>query len=126
MKGENRKKVIIVGAGISGLTAGAYLVQNNFEVLILEKSLDIGGLVNTFNKDDFYFDTGPRVFGNAGILIPMLEDLEIELPLVKGYVSTGIKDKIIHYHSNKDIEKFINSLKELFPESLRDIKKIER
>ena len=69
-----RKKVIVAGAGISGLTAGAYILRGGHELLILEKSAECGGLVSSFTKEGFLFDTGPRAIGNAGILTPMLAD----------------------------------------------------
>lgn len=126
MKREGKKRVIIAGAGMSGLTAGAYLLKKGFDVLILEKSSSVGGLVSSFSREGFVFDTGPRAIGNGGILIPMLEDLQIDLPLVKGEVSTGIKNKIIHYNRPEDIKEYIHSLKELYPYSLAEIKAIER
>lgn len=126
MSAKAKKKIVIVGAGMSGLTAGAYLLRSGHELLILEKTADCGGLVSSFDKDGFLFDTGPRAFGNAGILIPMLEDLGIDLPLVKGKVSTGIKNHIVNYDSNADIDNFIISLQNLFPEALDEIKEIDR
>jgi protoporphyrinogen oxidase len=94
--------------------------------LVLEKSAQCGGLVNSFTREGFLFDTGPRAIGNAGILIPMLEDLGIDLPLVKGEVSTGIKDCIVHYATDSGIGDFLLSLRHLFPESSREIRLIER
>lgn len=121
-----KKRVIIVGAGISGLVAGAYLLKGGHEVVILEKSPHCGGLVSSFSWDGFVFDTGPRAIGNAGILVPMLEDLSLDLSCVKGEVSTGIKDKIIHYDSDSSVDFFILSLQQLFPDSLQAIRLIEK
>jgi phytoene dehydrogenase-like protein len=55
------KKVTIVGAGISGLTAAKLLNEAGFEVLILEASDHIGGRVNTVNKDGYLLDRGFQV-----------------------------------------------------------------
>ena len=44
------KKVIIIGAGPAGLTAGYQLVKDKneeYEVIILEESNDIGGISKT-------------------------------------------------------------------------------
>lgn len=38
-----KRKVIIVGAGIAGMTAALYLIKAGFAVTILEKSNDVGG-----------------------------------------------------------------------------------
>jgi phytoene dehydrogenase-like protein len=34
---RRKKRVIVAGAGISGLTAGAYILRGGHELLILEK-----------------------------------------------------------------------------------------
>ncbi len=118
--------MVIVGAGISGLTAGAYLLKSGHEVLILEKTSRCGGLVGSFQKGGVVFDTGPRAFGNAGILVPMLEDLDIRLPLVKGPVSTGIGEEIVHFDDRGAVRGYIESLGRLFPESREDVGRIEK
>jgi phytoene dehydrogenase-like protein len=121
-----KKRIVIVGAGLSGLTAGAYLIRSGHEVEILEKTSRCGGLVSSFQKEGFTFDTGPRAFGNSGVLVPMLEDLGIRLPLVKGLVSTGIGKEIVHYEDHGSIRGFAESLRRLFPEAREDIGKIEK
>ena len=52
------KKVIIIGAGIGGLTAGALLAQMGYEVTILEKNSSIGGRVMQFSESGYTFDMG--------------------------------------------------------------------
>ena len=126
MNKHGKKTVAIVGAGISGLTAGAYILRSGHRVLILEKTSDCGGLVSSFSKDGFLFDTGPRAIGNAGILLPMLEDLGVALPLVKGTVSTGIGSHIVHYDTDDGSDRFILSLQSLFPEAREEIAQIDR
>jgi protoporphyrinogen oxidase len=54
--------VVIVGAGISGLTIGHQLLQNGQQVIIVEKENDVGGLAKSFKYDDFTFDIGPHRF----------------------------------------------------------------
>ncbi len=53
------KKVTILGAGISGLSASAFLAKEGFDVTILEKNPTIGGRARQFHKDGFVFDMGP-------------------------------------------------------------------
>jgi len=50
-----KKNMVIVGAGISGLTAAAYLSHEGHSITLLEKSDDLGGLVGSFNRDGFVF-----------------------------------------------------------------------
>lgn len=121
-----KKKMLIVGGGLAGLTAGCYLRKKGHEVQILEKNPFCGGLVHSFRREGFLFDTGPRALGNAGILYPMLKDLQIPLDLKKGLVSTGIGQEIVHYDDAQGLVEFINSLKHLFPHSVADIASIEK
>ncbi|MBN8216908.1 MAG: NAD(P)/FAD-dependent oxidoreductase [Spirochaetes bacterium] len=116
-----RRRVLIVGAGMSGLTAAAYLLRGGQEVTILEKSAAIGGLVHSFLREGFVFDTGPRAIGNAGILRPMLADLGIEWPLVKGEVSLGIEGETIHFESGRNLGDYLAALQRLFPDAKREI-----
>lgn len=120
-----KKKIIIVGAGLSGLVAGAYASRSGHDVLLLEKDTHCGGLVQSFTREGFVFDTGPRAFGDAGILGPMLSDLNIDLPMIKGLVSTGISDEIVHYTDDEDIKAYADSLRRLFPASLQEIAVLE-
>ena len=43
-----QKKVIVIGGGFAGLTAAAYLVENNFNVTLLEASPKLGGRAYSF------------------------------------------------------------------------------
>ncbi|MDA1316915.1 MAG: phytoene desaturase family protein [bacterium] len=51
-------KVIIIGAGIGGLTAGALLAKIGYEVTILEKNSSIGGRAMHFLESGYTFDMG--------------------------------------------------------------------
>ena len=53
------RKVIIIGSGLSGLSASCYLARNNFDVTIIEKNDSVGGRLSKFEKDGFVFDMGP-------------------------------------------------------------------
>jgi phytoene dehydrogenase-like protein len=51
-----KKKVIIVGAGISGLCAGAYLQMNGYDTEIFEIHDRPGGLCTAWKRKEFTFD----------------------------------------------------------------------
>lgn len=53
-------RVIIVGAGISGLTIGYILAKRGMQVTILEKEAEVGGLSRSFKYDGFTYDYGPH------------------------------------------------------------------
>lgn len=121
---KQKDKVIIVGAGMAGLTAGAYLSKSNYDVTILEKNDRTGGLVSTFERDGFYFDTGPRAFVNSGMVKPILRDLGIEFEEKRNLISMAIEDQILKIESLQSINEYEEMLKKLYPESKDDIEKI--
>lgn len=121
---KNNNPIIIVGAGLAGLTAANYLVRENRPVLLIEKNETVGGLINSFYHEGFLFDTGARSIENAGIIKPMLKDLQIDLPLLKSKVSLGIENNIFDIQNNQDLDKYEKVLQNLFPENKKEIKKI--
>jgi len=53
------KKVIVIGAGFSGLSTATQLASLGYEVEILEKNEQAGGRARVFSSDGFVFDMGP-------------------------------------------------------------------
>jgi phytoene dehydrogenase-like protein len=53
--------VIIVGAGLGGLSTGALAAKEGFKTLILEQSDIIGGCCSTFEVDGYKFDVGASI-----------------------------------------------------------------
>ncbi|MCX8043013.1 MAG: NAD(P)/FAD-dependent oxidoreductase [Desulfobacterota bacterium] len=49
---------IIIGAGVGGLTAGAFLAQSGKKTILFEKNDIIGGMATTFSFDGYTFDAG--------------------------------------------------------------------
>lgn len=56
--------VIIVGGGITGLTATFHLVRGGLKVALIEKSDRLGGQIRSFSEKGFTFESGP----NTGVL----------------------------------------------------------
>lgn len=54
-----KNKVIVIGAGFSGLAASSVLAQAGFEVTVLEKNSIPGGRARKFAENGFTFDMGP-------------------------------------------------------------------
>jgi len=115
---------IIVGGGIAGLTATVYLSRKGQKVLLIEKNKECGGLVNSFTRDGFQFDAGVRAIIDAGIILPMLSDLGIELEVVKSPVSLGIEKEIINIDSVDSLLKYRELLAKLYPGSQGEINEV--
>jgi all-trans-retinol 13,14-reductase len=117
---------IIVGGGIAGLTSAAYLARRGQKVLLIEKNRECGGLVNSFSRDGFQFDAGVRALIDAGIILPMLKDLGIELEIVKSPVSLGIENEIINIENLESLVNYRELLAKLYPESQEEIDEVLR
>ena len=66
-----KQKIIIVGAGPGGLTAGMLLANKGFEVEIIEKENKVGGRCSSITADGFRFDIGPTFL----MLKPILDEV---------------------------------------------------
>ncbi|MEY3083966.1 MAG: hypothetical protein RL037_146 [Bacteroidota bacterium] len=54
-----KKKVTVLGAGVSSLSAASFLAKNGYDVTVLEKNPTIGGRARQFKEKGFVFDMGP-------------------------------------------------------------------
>ncbi|MBW6492816.1 MAG: NAD(P)/FAD-dependent oxidoreductase [Lentimicrobium sp.] len=121
---KNPYDTVVVGGGIAGLTATAYLAREGQKVLLIEKNRELGGLVNSFSRNGFHFDAGVRALEDAGIILPMLKDLGIELEVVKSPVSLGIENEILNVENLESLAKYRDFLKKFYPESAEDINEV--
>lgn len=121
---HSNKKIIIVGGGISGLTTATSLANRGANVLLVEKNEKTGGLVNSFTRKGFVFDGGVRAIENAGMIKPMLEELEIDLTLYKSDVSIGVEDLVINAETEESVDDYEEMLKKLYPDSEDDVERV--
>jgi len=88
-KGASRGRVIVVGAGIGGLTAAALLARRGYGVQVFDQALVPGGCASTFRRRGFTFDVGAtqvaglepggihhRIFTELGIPLPAAVPLD--------------------------------------------------
>ncbi len=54
-----KKKIIVIGAGFSGLSTATELASKGYEVEIFEKNEQAGGRARVFQEKGFTFDMGP-------------------------------------------------------------------
>ena len=117
-------KIVIIGGGLSGLCAGAYLVRDGFDVAIFEQSEHTGGYFRSFHRSGFMFDAGLKAVENAGMLIPMLKQLNIEksVNLHKSKTALVLQDEFIELSDSRDIFRFYDALAEHFPDQRNGLK----
>jgi phytoene desaturase len=68
------KKIIIIGAGFSSLSAACYLAKNGLNVTILEKNLEVGGRARQLKKEGFTFDIGPTFYWMPDVFESFFKD----------------------------------------------------
>lgn len=116
-----KHKIVVVGAGMAGLTSAAYLAKEGHSVLLIEQAKKIGGLVNSFSYKSFVLDGGIRAIENAGVVFPMLHELGIDIPFVKSLVSVQVDDNVLPLKRERFREDYISFLTKLFPDEQESI-----
>ena len=69
--------VIVVGGGLAGLAAAAYLGRANRSVIVLERSSHVGGRAVTQTQGDFRFNLGPHALYKEGRGATILRELDV-------------------------------------------------
>jgi len=123
-------QVIVVGAGIAGLTAAYKLQKKGIDVLVLEASQRVGGRMATESKDGYIIDSGAQFLSSA---YPIISKLIQELGLSKSFVDVsqwvGIirEGKIRKFRYDRPLSLYFGGLfnfKDWLSFSLRSIKLI--
>lgn len=78
-----QKDVVIIGAGLTGLTLAFYLKKAGKSVAVLDKGAHTGGVIQSHTEDGFLFESGP----NTGVLsypevVELFDDLNGKAKLI--------------------------------------------
>jgi len=119
------REVIIVGAGIGGLTCGVLLAKNGYKVKVLEQHYLVGGYCTSFKRRGFTFDGGVESISGIwekGPVKLLLDELfvnsqDIFIRTREAYILNG---RIIEIPEKFD--DFINLLIKMFPDEEDSIK----
>lgn len=74
----NNVDVVVIGAGISGLSVAHWLTQAGLQVLVLESDAEVGGTMKTIREHGFLVETGPN---SALETTPFIQELVRDLNL---------------------------------------------
>lgn len=123
--------VIVIGGGLSGLTAAALLAKRGLSVAIVEKSYNPGGSCGVFKRGHVTFDQGAAMlygFGESGFnahrfVFNCLEE-PIEMVRHDLLYCVNFKGKRIRFWA--DVERFADELSEIFPYERESIHRFYR
>lgn len=73
---------IIIGAGISGLSVAYYLKKAGRNILLLEASDRVGGVIQSLDADGFLLERGPNSLRGSHELLDLVDDLHLHDELV--------------------------------------------
>ncbi|MBU0506989.1 protoporphyrinogen oxidase [bacterium] len=87
--------VIIIGAGISGLTTAYLLHKKGYNILVLEKNDSVGGHIKTTHHEGFQLEAGPHSFlGSSEYIWKLIEKLDFESQAIAA--SSEAKNRYIY------------------------------
>ena len=93
------KDVIIIGAGIAGLSAGFELNKTNIDFQILETADRVGGSIETLKIDDYLIECGPNTFSSLGEeIFGLIKDLGIEKDLT--HANEEAKKRYVYHNGH--------------------------
>jgi prolycopene isomerase len=128
---RDRYDVIVVGAGLGGMTAGALLAKQGLAVLMIDQQDRPGGSCTSFKRDDIVYDVGTAMiygFGETGfkpfrfIINELEEPIDIVAqPTLARMTIEG--QKVVFW---PDLERFENELGDMFPEEREGIRSFYR
>ena len=84
-----KKKVIVIGGGIAGLSAGIYAIRCGFDVTILEGHGIAGGNCTSWKRGDYLFEGGMHWLGGA----------DGKEPINKAWHTVGALDDSVVIHT---------------------------
>lgn len=132
MKTPKNYDVIIIGAGLGGLTAGAMLARYGKKVLVLEQHTAPGGCATTFRRKGVTYEVGLHemdwgtpdsdmkdlIFGKLGILD--------KLPLIRLPQAWSVKTDTASYTVPEGRQRVIEYMGNYFPDEKKNMVKYMR
>lgn len=126
------KKIFVIGAGISGLSAGIYAARSGFDVTIYEQHMTFGGLSTSWSRKGYYFEGGMHWLTGSSPKMPLYQiwketgALKENNPIENRdpyYVYINGDKKLYMY---RDLDKLCKQLREFAPEDKKMIAKFYR
>lgn len=122
---------IIIGGGLSGLTAASLLAKRGLSVAVIEKSYNPGGSCGVFRRGHVTFDNGAAMmygFGEKGFNAHrfVFNCLEEPIDIIRHDLLYCVNFKGRRIRFWPDVDQFANELSEVFPAERENIHRFYR
>lgn len=125
---NQRKRAVVIGGGLGGLSAAIMLAQSGMKVSLYEKNAHLGGKLNRLEKEGFGFDLGPsiltmkpifeNIFKRSGVKMDdYVETMEVEHQWRAFFSDNTVLDLF------SDLEKMLNENSALIQDDIKDYQK---
>ncbi|MEI6101952.1 MAG: NAD(P)/FAD-dependent oxidoreductase, partial [Eubacteriales bacterium] len=118
--------VLVVGGGLSGLTAASLLAKRGVKVAVIDKSYNPGGSCGIFKRNGVTFDQGSAMlygFGEKGFNSHrfVFNCLEEPIDIIRHDLLYCVNFKGRRIRFWPDVQKFVQELSEVFPSEKENI-----
>jgi phytoene desaturase len=121
------KKVIVVGAGLGGLSTALRLSYQGYDVEIYEQHSKPGGRLNFLEKDGFTFDVGPSFFSMSYEFKELFESINEPIPFelneLNPLYTVNIQGREKVYRIFKDLTLLAKEFADIEPDFEKKVKK---
>ena len=128
---KDKYEVIVIGAGIGGLSTAGLLAKAGKSVLVLDQRPEPGGVCHSFERDGYTFDVGPHLLsgcGREGVVTNQLRELgvadSVEFLDVNPLANIILPDFSMEVPS--DTRQFVENLCKEFPDNRSGIEMLFR
>ena len=123
--------VIVIGGGLSGLTAASLLAKRGMRVAVVDKSYNPGGSCGIFKRDHITFDQGSAMlygFGEKGFNAHrfVFNCLEEPIDIIRHDLLYCVNFKGRRIKFWPDVSRFAEELSTVFPSEKEHIRKFYR
>ncbi len=116
MKPDRDWDVIVVGAGLGGLTAAACLLREGLRVLVVDAATHPGGTAYVYRRGRFLFPMGPLGCAHPGLVREILHRAGLETPPVFRRVHYGLHAFGISLTLSRPFPETAQRLSRFFPD----------
>ena len=76
---SRQKHAVVIGGGLSGLSAACYIARSGWQVTLLDKNQKLGGKIQHRYRDGFKFNLGPTMYLMPDIFEEFFNDFGVRI-----------------------------------------------